>query len=417
MTRLRLAVVGDSMIDRWVHGRLESCQDGCMKFVETGVVKTPGGAANAANCLLHQDVDVKLIDGPVVPIKKRFVDESGHTIFRHDVDFPWIKYDPSTFRRQALHVIRHDPLDGVLISDYAKGFLDDVTINEIVHLCNDRDIPCVADLKREPTCALGAVLKCNAAYSSLYLEQLTSHYPAVVITQGHGHPTVFSDRGTEDMGLWDEGLVVCRNHVGAGDCFGAHLLLRLAGGDPLPEAARYAHAAGRVYVQHPHNRPPWPHEIARDLDPVGGKVLNAAGLRALRESNPDRAVVFTNGVFRIPHAGHAWLMDWAKKQGDILVVGINDDASAARLRPGEYCLPLEERVQMLAGMAAVDWICAFPEDDPCGIISAVRPNLLVKGVEYTGQRVPGDDLVPEVRFSPESPFDRHCADLVMAIRG
>jgi D-beta-D-heptose 7-phosphate kinase/D-beta-D-heptose 1-phosphate adenosyltransferase len=248
-----------------------------------------------------------------------------------------------------------------------------------------------------------------------------NHQPYTVVTHGafppvilHQQPYTFPEMGKP---------VPCRNHVGAGDCFGAHLALALASDvHNLRAAVRYAHAAGRVYVQHPHNRPPYLHEIARDLDPVQGKVINRGypasdPLRLkLRKSIPGR-IVFTNGVFRVPHAGHSWLLRWAKQQGDVLVVGVNDDDSARRLRPHQPFLPLTERLEVLAGLECVDWIIPFHEDTPVAILDALKADVLVKGFEYQGQQVPGSDRVKEVLFAPESPYPAHSTDVIRHLCG
>jgi len=273
-------------------------------------------------------------------------------------------------------------------------------------------VPVVADLRCSPTAADGrAVLKVNEEYSCRY-PRLEDYPSGTVITRGAGMPQV---RHWVLPGTLPP--VVCVNHVGAGDSFAAHLLLALSHGLALVDAAAWAHAAGRVYVQHPFGRPPWPHEVARDLDPLGGKVVLPGQVPALGESLHGRRVVFTNGVFRLPHAGHAWLLDWARRQGDVLVVGVNDDASAARVRPGESCLPLAERLSALAAQAAVDWVVPFAEDDPCAIIQALGPVglVLVKGHEYRDTSVPGSSLVQQVLFAPSGPHPRHVTDILAAV--
>jgi D-beta-D-heptose 7-phosphate kinase/D-beta-D-heptose 1-phosphate adenosyltransferase len=114
-------------------------------------------------------------------------------------------------------------------------------------------------------------------------------------------------------------------------------------------------------------------------------------------------VVFTNGCFRLLHAGHAFLLDWAKQQGDLLIVGVNSDESAYRLKgPGGY--PLAERMEILAALACVDYVVSFDDDTPYDIIEALKPDILVKGSECAHQYIPGSDLVSDVRIAPEGPF-------------
>jgi sugar/nucleoside kinase (ribokinase family) len=146
-----------------------------------------------------------------------------------------------------------------LISDYNKGFLTKEFICEIVNICRKRNVPCVADAKREPEVYTGCILKGNAEWA--HTTKINLLHENLVLTYGKNPPTV----NAKAVGIGSE-PVECINHVGAGDCFAAHLTLALAYGFSLEEAAALAHSAGRVYVQHPHNRAPWPKEVAEDLE-------------------------------------------------------------------------------------------------------------------------------------------------------
>lgn len=118
----------------------------------------------------------------------------------------------------------------------------------------------------------------------------------------------------------------------------------------------------------------------------------AAGLQFHRRKG--RRIVFTNGCFDIIHAAHVRLLKFARSQGDILVVGVNDDASVTRLKgPGRPILPLDQRLRVLAGIAAVDYVIPFEEDTPAALIELFRPEVLVKGSDYTVQEVVGHEAV------------------------
>ncbi len=102
-------------------------------------------------------------------------------------------------------------------------------------------------------------------------------------------------------------------------------------------------------------------------------------------------VVFTNGVFDLLHPGHVELLETARAQGDLLVVGVNDDASVRRLK-GEKrpIFPLAERMEVLAALECVDYIVPFSEDTPLELICALdRIDVLVKGGDYTPEQVVG----------------------------
>src|SRR6059036_2564210 len=97
-----------------------------------------------------------------------------------------------------------------------------------------------------------------------------------------------------------------------------------------------------------------------------------------------KKIVFTNGCFDILHAGHIDLLQKARQLGDALVVGINSDASVARLKgPKRPIIPEGERAELLDGLEMVDFVCSFDEDTPLQTILKIRPDVLVKGADWT----------------------------------
>ena len=247
-----ILVIGDAMCDTNVYGRVGLCQDDCEKFVEDSRITVPGGAANAAKSLKHWNCTV-IFDYPIgerVPIKTRFIADNK-IVFRHDVEM--LDNDYVKYREHMLYSLRRGRFAGVLISDYDKGTMDAKFIREVIGECNLQRIYCVADAKREPSTYTGAIIKCNYPYSIKY-----GQYD--VCTYGAKMPSLHGD--TVDASTYPIRVL---NHVGAGDCFGAHLLLALVYGVPIYYACVIAHSAGRVYVQHLDNSPPQPSEIQRDL--------------------------------------------------------------------------------------------------------------------------------------------------------
>lgn len=266
-----VVVIGDAIVDLWVHGHTSRCQENCTRFVQEKVVETSGGAANAEHCLSHWGVGTLLYSylGRDCSIKCRYV-EDEKVIFRADHDrlpsgdYAWV-------RQVALEAVYS--AGGVLISDYDKGFLPPEFIRGVVATCRDRGVPCVADCKRAPELYSGCVLKCNSDYHYKYNAELSALVDAgprssLVVTDGPRTPAVWDAGKSVKLGLGFLLPVRCVNHVGAGDCFAAHLTLALAYGFSLKDAAVLAHGAGRVYVQHPHNRPPLPSEVAVNLSSV-----------------------------------------------------------------------------------------------------------------------------------------------------
>jgi rfaE bifunctional protein nucleotidyltransferase chain/domain len=107
-----------------------------------------------------------------------------------------------------------------------------------------------------------------------------------------------------------------------------------------------------------------------------------------------KKIVFTNGCFDILHVGHADYLNKAKSLGDILVVGINSDASVRRIK-GEKrpILPQQMRAYLLDNLKPVDYVVIFEEDTPLELIKAIKPDVLVKGADWDLERIVGADFV------------------------
>lgn len=258
-----IVIIGDGMIDVWVHGQLAECQDDCSKFIEHYRHHTAGGAANAAKCLIHWTINYALYTHPenFQPVKTRFVDRDGKIIFRHDDETQLLSViDYAYIRRNALTHIKYNRCAGVLLSDYDKRVLTPSFLKEVSKLCAENGIPCVADCKRSPEIYEGCILKGNNDY---WDKHSIVDGATLVRTRGDCPPILIHTGGFTRYDLLP---VKCINHVGAGDCFATFLALALAYGFSLQEAAAVAHSAGRVYVQYPHNRPPRPEEVIEDMN-------------------------------------------------------------------------------------------------------------------------------------------------------
>ncbi len=126
------------------------------------------------------------------------------------------------------------------------------------------------------------------------------------------------------------------------------------------------------------------------------KILNRAdlltSLRGPREAG--RSIVFTNGCFDILHAGHVRYLAAAKAQGDVLVVGLNSDKSVRSIKgPDRPIVEEASRAEVLAALECVDFVTLFDDPDPFELIRAARPDVLVKGADWTEDRIIGADLV------------------------
>jgi D-beta-D-heptose 7-phosphate kinase/D-beta-D-heptose 1-phosphate adenosyltransferase len=189
--------------------------------------------------------------------------------------------------------------------------------------------------------------------------------------------------------------------TGAGDMVMAVLGMALAAGAEYEPAIRLANVAGGLEVEKIGVATVTREEILRDLLHGGagrgpGKVMPLEELaRELdRRREAGQRIAFTNGCFDVLHAGHVQYLREARAQADVLVVGLNGDASVRSLkgptRPVNSC---EARACVLSALEAVDYLVIFEEATPLEVIRAVRPDVLVKGADYRREQVIGADFV------------------------
>ncbi len=128
------------------------------------------------------------------------------------------------------------------------------------------------------------------------------------------------------------------------------------------------------------------------MNRILGREEAAALIESLKAQG--KKVVFTNGCFDILHVGHLRYLEQAREQGDILVVGVNSDASVKRLKGPTRPINSElDRAEMLAGLKAVDYTVIFTEDTPVEIIEELKPSIHVKGGDYKKEDLPETEVV------------------------
>ncbi|MFB3739365.1 MAG: D-glycero-beta-D-manno-heptose 1-phosphate adenylyltransferase, partial [Candidatus Velamenicoccus archaeovorus] len=184
--------------------------------------------------------------------------------------------------------------------------------------------------------------------------------------------------------------------AGAGDTFLAAMSLALAAGAGTPGASELASAAAGVVMGKDGTAVCTGDELRTCLSGAAGKVLRppelAARLAFARRQG--RRIVFTNGCFDLLHRGHVTYLTRAKALGDVLVLGVNSDRSVRELKgPGRPVTPLEDRIEVLAALSCVDHVVAFDEPTPAELIRRVRPDVFVKGGDYTREMLPEAPLV------------------------
>jgi D-beta-D-heptose 7-phosphate kinase/D-beta-D-heptose 1-phosphate adenosyltransferase len=396
----------------------------------------PGGAANVARNLRALGASVRLgavvgddvagvsltdacreagillealsaVPGRVTPRKLRVLSQHQQ-LLRLD----WERVEPVDPAVSLALLARWDasaPPDVVVLSDYAKGFCTPELVRALIDRARAMGVPTVVGPKRRDLSVYrgASVLVPNlrelevAAGRSLGADDVLpaarqllaeAEVGAIVVTLGASGMLAVPRDG-------DAVRVPAHRHevydvTGAGDTVLATLALAFAAGADLASAARMASAAAGVAVGRIGTAAVRLDELlpALDLEPADRVLDSPEALDAWLTWRrlQGRRVAFTNGCFDLLHAGHVSLLHAARARGDALLVGLNSDASVARLKgAGRPVVPWRERAAVLAGLGCVDGVVGFDDDTPLSLIRAVRPDVLVKGADYTLDRVVG----------------------------
>jgi len=132
--------------------------------------------------------------------------------------------------------------------------------------------------------------------------------------------------------------------------------------------------------------------VSRSAAKIRDRKAAVAAVR--RWQRAGKTVVFTNGCFDLLHLGHVRYLDAARALGDLLVVGLNSDASVRLAKgPGRPIVPVAERAEVLAALGAVDLVVLFDEPDPAALVAALQPDVLVKGADWAPDQIIGREAV------------------------
>jgi len=315
------------------------------------------------------------------------------------------------------NALEQDPA-AVLISDYEKGLLEKSLLESLVEGAQRRSIPVLVDPGRSGRWSgyRGATLICPNRYEASSAtgidldaeveEQLRAGQALVeelelehcILTLDRDGITRVSASGdsrrhpTRIQGVTDV--------AGAGDMVLSLLGAALASGWNIDDACQLANLGAGIEVQKVGVQPVerWELDAARSawmgIVPIALRSSQQMQELVQQSKANGQTVVFTNGCFDLLHAGHLQLLEAARAFGDLLVVGINSDASVTRLKgPDRPILPATERARLLGALSCVDHVVVFDEDTPEALIGTLIPDVLVKGADYSVDEVVGKDLV------------------------
>lgn len=441
----RVLVVGDVMLDRFVYGSVKRVSPEApipVLLYEREVVMM-GGAANVACNLVA-------LGGQTSIVGVIGTDESGRSLRNlmlgrrglksHLVEMPGIqtieKTRYVTDQQQMLRVDRETPAviaapqmfqtvaelipvsDILVLSDYAKGLLSPELLGLLIAEARKHGVPVIVDPKaRDLSRYNGATLLTpnheeasattgihgddddSVSAAGRAILEIIPDSSHVIITRGERGMTLVSrDRPPVHLpALAKEVFDVS----GAGDTVIATMALSIGSGFDLEDAARLANKAGGIVVGKRGTatvtRAELHHALADEKVATSEmKIVDLESAQGIVAAWRERGLIvgFTNGCFDLIHPGHVSLLAQSRAACDRLVVGLNTDASIKRLKgPSRPVQDEVSRAIVLASLSMTDLIIPFGEDTPLGLIQALRPDVLVKGKDYTVDKVVGADLV------------------------
>ncbi len=445
-----MLVVGDLMIDHYLWGKTERISPEAPVPVidvqrESEVL---GGAGNVVNNLvalgakvhvasvigkdengerlrgmlerLGVDTDALVTDTARKTTRKSRVIASHQQVVRFDSETRQ-EIGMDAEERIAAALKRKLPeVDILLLSDYGKGVLSERLTQRIIALARESGIKVLVDPKgRDYSKYRGATLvtpnkkEASEATGINIVDEASLREAGFRLKEELGLDMAMITLSEEGMAIFGESMrkipTVAKevyDVTGAGDTVLSTLGFVLGAGGEIEEAARVANAAAAVVVGKLGSATAtWDEIIAYETTLHESTTEHRIKEReALIESvrrlkNEGKRIVFTNGCFDILHLGHVKYLEKAKSFGDVLIVGVNSDASVRRLKGEERPVnPENDRAYLLAALDAVDFVTVFDEDTPYELIKVVEPDVLVKGGDYEGKEVVGSDIAKEVRL-------------------
>lgn len=428
----RILVIGDVMLDIYIQGaakrlspeapcivlnncaspryRLGGASNVAYQLSENNCVSLCGGIGNDSlgNEIIniaqreHINIDYLISQTTRTTSKKRYLSESNHQLLRVDDDNIFSVTEDVIDKMCS--EIANGKFDAVVLSDYAKGILSETLCKAVIEVSNKSGIPTIIDIKTAPykkfqnatlikgnekeILDLAKSVGVNALNLSQILTDIADHLNCkyVVMTLGKNGIAGYSkDDGYMEIPGTD---VPIHDVTGAGDVVTSILALLLANNALFEEMLRLSNKAAQYKVSQLGTS----RVSVKTLIKESSKLID--DISEISEIRVGKTVVFTNGCFDIIHAGHIDLLSKAKQHGDVLVVGLNSDSSISLNKGSNRPVnSFENRAKILSALECVDHIVAFDEPTPYNIISAIKPDVLVKGGDYTFDSIVGADTV------------------------
>lgn len=449
-SQLKVLVIGDIMLDRYIHGEVERISPeapvpvirhaqryeraggaanvamnlaglGCQTFL-AGLWGADSEQAELAAILDRAGINTAGVVSSSLPtISKTRIVGRMQQLLRLDIESrdPVPAVEGQHLQERAVELIAK--VHAVVLSDYAKGALTRSLSEAVIRAARTAGIPVFADPKTPDfskysgattVCPNLGELSAATGIPSHHTDELlaaaqalaTEHdFKFLTVTMSEKGITVLRPPSTGNPGIYHSPARAREvfDVSGAGDTVIATLAAGVAGGLQIETAVELANLAAGIVVSKVGTVPIAAHELVAALTPSSGLTagekildLDRLKLRVAEWRSSGETIVFTNGCFDLLHVGHITLLEDCRRFGSKLVLGLNADASVCRLKgPTRPIVSERERARVMAALAAVDAVVLFEEDTPLELIRALRPNVLVKGGDYTVETVVGHEDV------------------------
>lgn len=446
----KILVIGDLMIDHYLWGSCERISpEAPVQIVDIAKETTVlGGAGNVINNLkaLGAKVSVSSVIGKdengteLIGMLKKIGVEAGGIIIQNGRKTPKksrviaasqqiLRYDKESKEEienasveKILNSLTNSvsEYDAVILSDYGKGVLTNELCQGVIKLCNKEGIKVLVDPKgsdyskysgaylltpnrKEAMLATKIEIKDKVSLKEALLKMKKEADLVIsLITLSEDGIAVFDD----EMKIFPTVAKEVFDVTGAGDTVIASIAFALSVKKSIADAAKFANLAAGVVVGKIGSATVTLDEI-EEYEATLHKSTSEAHIKSFDEIKAvveryranGKKVVFTNGCFDILHVGHVKYLQIAKSFGDVLIVGLNSDASVSRLKgPSRPVNIAEDRAYLLAALEAVDFVVPFEEDTPYELIKMIKPDTLVKGGDYEGKSVVGTEFALELKL-------------------
>jgi D-beta-D-heptose 7-phosphate kinase/D-beta-D-heptose 1-phosphate adenosyltransferase len=446
----KLLVIGDLMIDHYLWGTCERISPEAPVQVvnvksESSVL---GGAGNVINnlralgsqvdvisviggCEISDELkslltDIKVNSKYLITQKERITSKKSRIIAAQQQVVRYDRESTDAISSESQKIILEsfksiiNNYDGVLLSDYGKGVLTQELTISLIDIANKNKKKVLVDPKGlDYSKYKGAYLLTPNKKEASEATQINIKDDAS-LTQAITQLKTECDLDVSLITLSEQGVAIYDNKLrthptvarevfdvtGAGDTVLASLGFALACGYKIDDAVEFSNLAAGVVVGKIGSATATLNEIIEYESSLNKstsdehiKTLDEITVLSKELKARGKKIIFTNGCFDILHAGHVRYLETAKSYGDVLILGLNSDRSVTALKGVNRPINMQlDRAYILAALEVVDYVVVFNEDTPYDLIKTIKPHVLVKGGDYEGKDVVGQDIADELKL-------------------